>query len=184
MRPRGKGLYLCVLLALAVHGARAHPVDEVVQGAYLTLAPEELRLELDITVGSGVAKTMLSALDHNADKRVTDLEARAYARAVLDQSTFMLDGVAGYWVLHGVTVPPFRSLELGTDTIKIYAVAKRPDRAGARTLTYQNRYAPGKSVWAANVFLQQAVGWHYQVTGQQRSDDGQRLTVRYIVTRL
>ena len=35
-----------MLLALLPRWAEAHPVDEVVQGAYLTLAPGEVRLEL------------------------------------------------------------------------------------------------------------------------------------------
>ena len=45
-----------VPLLLALLGAaEAHPVDEVVQGAYLTLTPAGVELELDITPGSAVA---------------------------------------------------------------------------------------------------------------------------------
>jgi hypothetical protein len=36
---------------LRAASADAHPVDEVVQGAYLTIAANEVRLELDITPG-------------------------------------------------------------------------------------------------------------------------------------
>ena len=51
------------LLALAAGPALAHPYDEVVQGAYLTLAPGQVRLELDLTPGPAVADALLKALD-------------------------------------------------------------------------------------------------------------------------
>jgi hypothetical protein len=169
-----------LLLALFSSSAAAHPLDEVVQGAYLTLAPGEVRLELDITPGAQVAGALLRALDTNLDRCITDTEARAYAESVMKQSTLMLDHVAVPWTLENVSVPPYQHLELGSDTIRIYAVAKHPDRAGAQTLTYENRYEPAKSRWIANIFLQPGAGWRYEVTGQQRSDDSRLLTVTYI----
>lgn len=172
-----------MLLALFPSWAGAHPVDEVVQGAYLTLVPGALRLELDVTPGVEVVNTILESLDENADQRVTDSEARAYAQGVLEQSAITHDGVAVSWTLENVSVPPHQNLKLGSDTIKIYAVAKRPDSSGAHTLSYENRYQPAKSQWTANVFLQPGAGWRYHVTGQQRSDDGGQLTVNYTATR-
>jgi len=167
------------LLTLLLCFVEAHPVDEVVQGAYLILALGEVRLELDVTPGSQVAGTLLKSLDANADGRITEAEARAYAGRVLAQSTLALDGVAVPWRLDKVSVPPYENLETGNDILKIYAVAKRPDRTGTHSLSYQNRYQPAKSQWTANVFLQPTAGWQYQVTGQQRSDDGRQFTVKY-----
>jgi hypothetical protein len=176
-----------LLLALFGSSVLAHPLDEVVQGAYLTLLPGELRLELDITPGTQVADAVLTVLnpktnkeaDQEADHIITDAQARAYAQSVLQQSTLVLDGVAAPWSLERVSVPPYQNLKLATDTIKIYAVAKRPDRAGALTLRYENRYQPAKSQWIANVFLQPGPDWRYEITGQQHSDDGRLLTVTY-----
>ncbi len=171
------------LLALLPCLAEAHPVDEIVQGAYLTLAPGEVRLELDVTPGSKVAGTVLKSLDANADGRITDAEAVAYAGRVLAQSTLALDGATVPWTLDKVIAPPYQNLQTGNDILKIYAVAKRPDRTGAQTLSYQNRYQPAKSQCIANVFLQPALGWQYQVTGQQHSDDGRQLVVKYTAER-
>jgi hypothetical protein len=175
--------FLWILVAVLPHLAIAHPVDEIVQGAYLTLAPGEVRLELDVTPGSKVAGAVLKSLDANADKTVTDAEARAYAGRVLAQSTLALDGVTAPWTLDRVSAPPYQNLQTGNGVLKIYAVAKRPDRAGARTMSYQNRYQPAKSQCIANVFLQPAAGWVYQVTGQQRSDDGRQLVIKYTAGR-
>jgi hypothetical protein len=175
------GLVWTVLVLLCP--VEAHPVDEVVQGAYLTLAPGQVLLELDVTPGSKVAGTVLKALDANGDRTVTDAESRAYAGRVLAQSSLTLDGMAVTWTLNKVSVPPYQNLETGNGILKLYAIATRPERTGTRTLSYQNRYQPVKSQWTANVFLQPAVGWQYQVTGQQRSDDGRQLTVKYTTGR-
>lgn len=168
-------------MAVVLFGAAsAHPVDEVVQGAYLTLSSNEVRLELDLTLGTKVAATVLKSLDTNGDQQITEAEARAYAGLVLAQSTLKLDGTAATWTLDKVSVPPYQNLKLGSDTLKIYAVAKRPDLAGSHTLSYQNRYQPVKSQWIANIFLQPNTLWQYQVDGQQHSNDGRGLTVKYI----
>jgi len=175
--------YLCLCLALLSGGAGAHPVDEMVQGAYLTLTPGAVQLELDLTPGSKVAEPLINALDPNADGKVTTAEARVFAGRVLAQSTLTINGTALRWTLDEVTVPPLQNLKLGSDTIKIYAVAQRPDQVGAATLSYQNRYQPVKSQWMANIFLQPGAGWQYGVTGQQHSNDGRGLTVKYTVKR-
>ena len=171
-----------LLAALLVSPAAAHPQDEVVQGAYLTLAPGEVRVELDITPGPQVAEALLRALDAHADQYITDAEARDYAESVLRQSTLMLDEMALSWRLEKVRVPPYGTLALAADTIRIYAVARRPDRAGTHRLSYENRYAPAKSQVTANVFLQPGPDWRYEVTGQQRGDDGRHLAVTYTET--
>jgi len=174
---------LWTLLALGSGWAGAHPVDEVVQGAYLTLMPGKVGLELDLTPGQKVAGTMLKALDSNADGKVTDAEARAYAVQVLSRSTLKVGAATLNWTLDEVTVPPLAILRIGGDTLKIYATAKRPEVVGEQTLSYQNRYQPAKSQWNANIFLQPGAGWQYGVTGQTRSNDGRQLTVKYTARR-
>lgn len=174
--------YIWLLLALLPVSAAAHPVDELVQGAYLTLVPGSLRLELNLTPGSGVVTTILGALDHNGDRHISAAEARAYALEVLKYSAIALDGAAADWSLEEITVPAYRNLELGSDTIKIYAAVKRQDSRGPHTLSFDNRYKPAASQWTANIFLQPGTDWRYVITGQQRGGDGRQLTVNYETT--
>lgn len=174
-----KRVALCVLPALVVGSALAHPVDEVVQGAYLTLAPGKVALELNVTPGAEVAGTVLKGLDPNGDGKVTDGEARRYARTVLSQSTLKVDGKGAAWTLDRVQVPPVRVLRLGGGILKIYASAKRADRLGTRTLFYENRYQPARTQRTANVFLQPSGNWQFQVARQTRTDDGRALTITY-----
>ena len=176
-----EGLAILVL-ALWPRCGDAHPLDEVVQGAYLTLVPGAVRLELDLTPGINVAGALLRALDANADRAVTQAEAQGYARRVLAQSTLTVDRIAVPWTLGEVTAPPYQVVEAG-GTISIGAVAERPETPGAHVLTYRNDYEPAASLPIANIFLQPGDGWQYAVTEQQRSEDGRQLTVSYTVAR-
>jgi hypothetical protein len=74
-----------LLLALFSSSAAAHPLDEIVQGAYLTLVPGEVRLELDITPGTEVAGALLRALDTHADQLVNQ-HANAGNRLPISQT--------------------------------------------------------------------------------------------------
>jgi hypothetical protein len=80
-------------------------------------------------------------------------------------------------------LPAYQALKLQGDTLKIYAVAARADRAGPHRLSYDNRYRPAASRTIANIFLKSAAGWRYRVVHQQRSNDGRRLSVDYTITR-
>jgi hypothetical protein len=163
--------------------AGAHPVDEVVQGAYLTLSPGQVKLELDLTPGEKVAGTLLKSLDTNGDGKASDTESRSFARRVLAQSTLKLGDVAVPWTLGRVEVPPLALLKVGGSILKIYATAPRPDSAGPQTLSYLNRFQPVKSQWAANIFLQPGGGWQYLVNAQTHGSGGQQLTVKYTASR-
>lgn len=170
------------MLALCTGVAAAHPVDEVVQGAYLTLAAGQVQLELDITPGSQVSAPVLADLDANGDRKITQAETRAYAARVLAKSFLKLDGQGARWTVVRVTVPDYANLSLGSGVLKIFASAPRPDTAGTHTLTYLNAYVPAKSQCIANVFLQPGP-WTYAVTGQTHGRNNRGLTVTYTVKR-
>ncbi|MDB5441520.1 MAG: hypothetical protein JWM33_3947 [Caulobacteraceae bacterium] len=172
---------LLALLVAAIPGlVAAHPIDEIVQGAYLTLSPGQVGLELDLTPGPEIAAGVLAALDANGDKKISATEARAFALEVLKASSLSLDGKRAVWNVEKVVAPPYSNLLIGADTLKIYATAKRPEVKGPHSFDYRNSFQPAKSQWTANVFLQPAGGWSYQVAGQARTLDGQGLGVRYI----
>lgn len=169
----------CALLTLFAGAASAHPMDEVVQSAYLTLMPSAVFLELELTPGPEVASALLGSLDPNADRRITNEEAHAYAQRVLQDSKLTIDGAAVEWALQEVVVPFYENIELASDIVRIYAISNRFDRAGSHTLGYNNQYRPAKSQCIANIFMQHGLGWRHHVTRQSRSDDGRRITVNY-----
>ena len=172
---------LWMLLALVPAPAVAHPVDEIVQGAYLTLAPGEVRLELDLTPGSEVAGALLRELDANSDARISRAEMLAYGWRVLRQSTLTLDGAVVPWRLQQIRAPSYQNIRTAAATLKIFAVAVRPERAAPHTLVYLNRYRPAKSQCIANVFLLPGAGWQYRALSQKHDKEGRQLSVAYLV---
>jgi hypothetical protein len=168
--------------ALTAFAAQAHPLDEVIQAAYVTLAPGEVQLDLEIQPGSLVAAGIARTVDANGDGRISDGEARAYAERVLKASSLTLDSVAAPLRLRSVRAPSYANLARG-DILHIYAVAPRRMRAGAAALRYANRYAPLKSQCQANVFLSLGGGWGFRVDSQTHSPDGRQLDVAYHVVR-
>ena len=108
---------LWLLLALIPAGATAHPEHEVVQNAYLTLAPDQVRLQLDLSPGPQVAAAFARPLDANGNKRISQAEARAFAQIVLRQSTLVFDGAPANLTLESVTSPSYRALTSGEATL-------------------------------------------------------------------
>jgi hypothetical protein len=159
--------------------ALAHPVDEVMQGAYLTLAPGRVELLLEMTPGADVADAVLGALDADGNRIVTLGEARTFARQVLDKSALTLDGVEVPWVMLSVTVPSYDVLAQSDDLLRIEASAVRADKMGAHVLSCNNAYVPATILRFANIFLRSDGNWTYAVTGQDSSEDGSALTVEY-----
>jgi hypothetical protein len=177
-------LRLAALAAVCAAGlpAQAHPLDEVIQAAYLTLAPGEVQLDLEIQPGALVAGGIAREVDANRDRKISDAEARAYGERVLRASTLTVDGAPADLRLVRVVVPAYANLIQG-DILRVYAVTRRKDRAGAGTLAYFNRYAPVKSQHQANIFLSMGGGWTYAVASQAHGPDGRRLDVAYRVRR-
>jgi hypothetical protein len=179
---RALAISLCVAAALAPRAARAHPLDEVIQAAYVTLAPGEVQLDLEIQPGSLVAAGIARAVDANGDGRISDAEARAYAARVLQASSLTVDGVGTPLRLQRVEAPSYANLARG-DILRIYAVAGARMRPGPAVLRYANGYAPAKSQCQANVFLSLGGGWRFAVERQGHSADGRQLDVAYRVAR-
>jgi hypothetical protein len=173
---------ICAGAALAVLPALAHPLDEVIQAAYVTVAPGEVQLELEIQPGSLIAAGVARAIDANGDGAISEGEARAYAERVLKASALTLDGVSAPLRLLSVRAPIYANLARG-DILHIYASAPRRMRAGQAMLRYANGYALPKSQCQANVFLSAGGGWSFQVDSQAHSPDGRQLSVAYRVVR-
>lgn len=175
-RPFARRHLLLALASAWPAAAVAHPVDELVQASYLTLVPDGVRLELDLTPGIEVAYYLLPTIDRDRDRQVSDAEARAFATTILKQLPLAIDGKATPWRLTQVELPSFRGIRLGA-TMKIIASAPRPERPGEQQLRFANRYPGINSRCYANIFLRPRDGW--RVTGQQHSNDGRSMIVSY-----
>jgi hypothetical protein len=172
-----------LLFAANATAAWAHPIHEVVQNAYLTLAPRSVELQLELTAGPKVAGRIAAALDADGDKKITPAEAGRYAGRVLRASRLTVDGQPIALRLVGVDVPSYAALLGAYDLIRIRASAARRSRLGPGMLAYRNSYNPSESRCDANIFLTPTPGTHYYVITQSRGLDGRDFRVRYMSSR-
>lgn len=175
-----RALTMAVALGLATGlaaAADAHPVDEVVQAAYLSIEPTQVRLELDVTPGPAVSATVLRDLDRDGDGRITPREARAFALALLRRLPLTSDGRRAPWRLDQIGVPAYAGLRDRADVLRLLAAADRRESAGEHVLTLADGYRPASGPVMINVFPRSGPVWTYRIVRQERSDDGRRYRV-------
>jgi hypothetical protein len=178
----GWGRTIATLAVLAGGVGAAHPIDLIVQTAYVTLTPTDVHLRLEITPGVDVVALLLGPMDANGDGAMTDAESRLFAKIAVDQSVLLIDGVAADWTVTSVDLSSYDLLATGNGVISILASAPRPETPGNGLLIYQNLLLPAFSQTTANIFLATTDQVAFQVTAQARSDDGSLLIVAYAVS--
>lgn len=156
----------------------AHPVDELVQAAYINLEPQQVTLELDLTPGEKVGGAMLKLLDTNQNGQLEETEGKDYAHSLLSQLSLKLDGQPINWKFQSMALPQAKVMVLGGGTMRLIAQADLDAPAGPHTLEFANHHAPLKSAYLANVFVQTT---GLEVSRQQRNPDQSQYQVEYIV---
>jgi hypothetical protein len=110
---------LWMMLMLLSSSALAHPVDECVQAAYITLAANQISLELDLTPGELVAGKLIDLIDADHDGTFAQTEAESFARQFLQKISLEVDGQLQELKLHKTQVPALPLLESGGGTVRI-----------------------------------------------------------------
>lgn len=83
---------MSLLALLAPQAASAHPLDVYLQATYITVAPTQIVVELDLSPGVLVAPQVLPQLDPDGDQRIADGEGRAYVETILRSVALQVDG--------------------------------------------------------------------------------------------
>ena len=173
-------LVACLVACLMSGWASAHPMDEMVQAAYLKLEPTGLELELDLTPGELVAPRMLTLIDQNRNGQLEPTEVRAYAGRVLGQLQIRSDGQTRPLKLISTNTPKIAAFMAGGGTIQILARTTWPERAGSHTLEFQNAHAPVRSGYLSNAFVQSE---RLQMSRQSRNPDQTQYRLEYDLER-
>jgi len=172
-------LCAAALLVYVTVNARAHQLDEYLQAARLSLSHGRVALELDLTPGVTIAPTIIGAIDSNADRTISPLEARAYAASVLSEITVTLDGRPVAVALERVEVPPNEELRHGIGTIQLRAAGAVAAASGSRLLRFSNNHRPDVSVYLANALRSDERAAH--VVKQTRDSRQREIQIEYRV---
>lgn len=149
----GLGNALLVTLAQP-QAALAHPPDVYLQASYITVAPAQIDVELDLTPGVLVVPQLLPVLDPDGNQEISAAEGRAYIDAVLRNVTLRVDDTALVLKVARVELPPYLSVRAGYGTIRVFAAAPLTAVApGAHRIEYKNNHAPSGSMYQVNAIV-------------------------------
>lgn len=149
------GLLALLLTPLAPPSAAlAHPLDVYLQATYITVAPTQVVVELDLTPGVLVAPNILPQLDTKGDQQLSAAEGRAYVSATLRDAVLQVDGQPVTLTVTRIDMPTYLTIRAGYGTIRVFTTAKLSDgMTGTHQLTYKNSYAPTGSAYQVNAFV-------------------------------
>src|SRR4051794_21629188 len=84
-------LGLIGLMWVSISVTWAHPLDQYVLASYLTVTPEQIIVEIDMTPGVLVAPQFLPTLDTNNDQQISAAESRTFADGILKNVELTVD---------------------------------------------------------------------------------------------
>lgn len=173
-------LLLALLLGVLAppRAALAHALDEYLLASYITVAPDQILVELKLSPGVLVAPELLAILDPDGDTQIAAAAGEAYADEVLRQLTLELDGQPLSLERSALVMPPYLNLQTGYGELRISAIAALPEGlAGEHQLAYLNSFAPTGATYQANAFVER--DGSVTLGPQQRDSSQQRLRVAY-----
>src|SRR3954447_13349085 len=118
----GLGALLLAVLAPPL-AALAHPLDVYLQATYITVAPTQLVVELDLSPGVLVAPQVLPQLDTNGDQQISDAEGQAYVDDVLRNVGLQVDGQPLTLAVTRIEMPEYLTIQAGYGTIRLFTTA-------------------------------------------------------------
>jgi hypothetical protein len=147
------GTLLCVMPA----GVGAHRLDEYLQATRVAVDRDRIDLEIDLTPGVALAKTIFDSIDADRSGNISESEQLAYANDVLAALTIELDDHRQTPRLSGHQFPTFDEMRRGEGTIRLKATAPLPSMtAGPHRLRVRNDHRPEISVYLVNALVPEA----------------------------
>lgn len=160
--------------------ALAHPLDVYLQATYITVAPTQLVVELDLSPGVLVAPQILPQLDTDGDQQITDAEGQAYVDAMLPNVVLQVDGKALALTVTKIDMPPYLTIQAGYGTIRVFTTATlESGMTGAHQLYFKNNYAPKGSAYQVNAFVDKETP--VTLDKQNRDSIQQSMKMNYVI---
>jgi len=159
----------------------AHRLDEYLQAARLSLARDQITLELDVTPGANIAGRAVALVDRNADGRISPLEAEAYGRLVVGGIHLDVDGRDVPLALSHVEAPSIPEMNDGLGSVRMVAVGslREPVSAGHHQVYFRNDHRPESAAYLVNALV--PANREIAIVGQRRDGQQREIRIDYIV---
>lgn len=173
-------LSAAILLTVAPP-ASAHRLDEYLQATRVSLSPNRVVLEIDLTPGTAVAPQVLPMIDIDGNGQVSDAEAQSYAERVMADLRLEVDGQRRILTLIRVEASSVRELTDGLGSVRLTVeAAGTAAAAGRRSLWFQNDHQPALSAYLVNALVPSSA--RIDITGQQRDVRQQGIRLDYDIS--
>jgi hypothetical protein len=152
--------------------AEAHRLKGLLQATLVSLEPDRVRLEMELTPGIDIAPGLIGKLDRKQSGRISKAEGNAHALGVVGKLALSIDDTQLNPALVETWFPLTEAMTGGLGSIRIVVEAKLTKLApGAHEIRLQNDYEPGISDYLVNALV--PVSARIKITGQKR-DSRQR----------
>ena len=143
-----------VLLAALGACVQAHRLDEYLQASLISLEPDSVTVELNLTPGVVVFGKVLALIDPDRDGSISPAERQTYATRVLNDISLAVDAHPRSLALVGVQFPPMEQMRDGLGTIRLLLQARFESLPrGPHELRFENRHQPEIGAFLANALL-------------------------------
>jgi hypothetical protein len=147
-------LFALVALWVQPPTARAHRLDELLQAAFITIEPDGIRLELNLTPGVESFSTLLPLLDLDHDGDVSAVETEAYADLIRSELSLRLDERPLVLQVTDSQFSPLAEFRTGLGTVHLKLSATGGTlTTGSHELLFHNRHLANLSVYLVNAVM-------------------------------
>jgi len=162
-------LSLLVALLAVPSTVFAHRDDEYLQATLVTIEPNGILLQINLTPGIAVAEQVIARIDRDRDDVISADEASAYVESLTRDLTLRLDGRNVELNRTGSEFVSPEELRTGSGIIRIeFSTKLAALLSGTHKLTLENRHLTTISVYLINAAQPRLAT--IQITGQKRND--------------
>ena len=146
--------------------AGAHRLDEYLQATRFALAADHIVVKIDLTPGVDVAPAIFALINTDHDGSISATEGKAYAKRLLDDFVFQVDGQPRRLEIMSSQFPSFQEMQEGTGTIRIEARTPWLGSPGQHVLFFRNNHKTDLGAYLVNVLVPASRA--IEVTDQRR----------------
>ena len=133
--------------------ARAHRLDEYLQGTLISVEKDRMDAEITLTPGVSVFPILIADIDGNRDGVISETERRAYTQRVLRDLSISIDGQPLTPHLVSVKFPAIEEMKEGRGAIRVEFNAVLPRGGSNRKLVLENRHQTRIAAWQVNCLV-------------------------------
>lgn len=146
---------------------RAHVLDDYVQVSRIDVRRDGVTIDLELTPGIEIAQPLFFQINTDRDGKISDREARAYAKQVIDDLSLSVDDRPLALTLAQSSYPSFDELRSGAGTIRLRLSSTADlSRSGTHQLFYRNRHRLDRGIYAVNALVPASP--EIRIAGQHR----------------